>query len=230
MHQGGIGIIVQSSGPDDLKRSPRERLGLTPVLASDCQQGALGQGGRGGGQRAVVDGRLHRLIQDCVGPVFLAGQQVGDSLEQQRWPQQGALWSQPVTGDPSVGAHPLHAVAAQTRMHQREVALHGAAVGERPPRSRAAFGRSRPALGSCRLPDERLEPGSKCGHRRVASNQVPLLEPCQPAADSVDPSGGVGELHRLATSRATRSVSPAAWAWSIATSGSPLPPQRPRSA
>jgi hypothetical protein len=69
--------------------------------------------------------------------------------------------------------------------------LAGAAVGQRPI-NRLVFGRIGPTLSRDRLPEQRLQPGSEHGHRRVASEQPLVLEPAEPASGGVDPSGAVG--------------------------------------
>ena len=76
-------VVVQLPGPGDLEGAVGEGLGLDPVLACDRDQGALGQGGRGGGQGADVGGELGRLGQDGVGTVGLPGQDIGDTLQEQ---------------------------------------------------------------------------------------------------------------------------------------------------
>ena len=141
-------------------------------------------------------GDLGGVGQDRVGPVGLTGQQVADPLQQLGRGPPLAGRAQLGQGGLGVGPHPVHAVAAQQRPQQRQIALDGAAVRQRPG-NRPLFGGVGPALGRCRLSDQGLQPGPEHGHRRIASEQALVLEPAEPAAGGVDPPGAVGRHGQL---------------------------------
>jgi hypothetical protein len=221
VEQGAHLVVVELPGPSDLKAAVGEGLGLDPVVARDRDQGALGQGGRGGRQGADVGGDLGRVGQDGVGAVGLAGQDVGDALQEQGGRRPGAARGQPGHGGLGVGAHLVHAMAAQQRPQQRRPGLHRAGMRE-PIRGQPALGGGGPALDVVRLAGQHLQERSLGGDQRMLFDQPALLEPLEPPAGGLGASAGVGGEARLSTSLATRSASPAAWAWSMASSGRPL--------
>jgi hypothetical protein len=194
--QGAGHIAVQRSGPNH----PPGLLGqggrLLPVLVVHGHQRALGQGDRGRGQGTGFGGHLGGVGQGGVGLVGLAGEQVADPLQQLGGGSPLAGWAQSLEGGLGVGSHPVQAVAAQQGPQERQIALGGAAVGQRPGH-RPEFGPVGPALGRHRLTDQSLQPRSEHGHLRVASEQALVLEPAEPAAGRLDPAGAVGGQGQL---------------------------------
>jgi hypothetical protein len=191
MDQGAGHIAVQSSGPNHSLGLLGQGGGLVPALPVHGHHRALGQGDRGRGQRTGLGGDLDGVGQDGVGLVGLPGQQIADPLQQlSRGPPLTARAELGQSGL-GVGPHPVHAIAAQQRPQQRQEALTGAAIRQRPG-SRPVFGRIRPAFGRHRLTDQGLQPGPEHGHRPVASQQPLVLEPAKPAAGGIHPPGAVG--------------------------------------
>ena len=233
--QGADRVVVELPGlarsPGPARPGPRPRPSRRVPIAT---MAALGQGDRGGRQRPGVGARP-RPRGPGPGRPGRRRRRAGSATpsSSSAVARHGLAGLSPASAAWASAPHLGHAVAAQQRPQQRQVALASCCRrGAGPPADRPAFGGIRPALGRRRPAHQRVDPGPEHGDRRVALDQPLVLEPLDPAQDGVDPSAGVGRLHQAAaTSRATRSASPAAWAWSMASLGQPVglaPGGRPR--
>jgi hypothetical protein len=134
--------------------------------------------------------------QDRVGPVGVAVHKVGDSLQEPGERTRCVPWFQPIPGQPRVGAHPCHAVAAHERAQQRHIGLDQLTSRQRLLGQRA-LGRLGQALGRRRLAEEHRDLAAQDGDHRKAFDHAPLLEPPEPATGGLGASAGVGGLRQL---------------------------------
>jgi hypothetical protein len=110
-------------------------------VSCDHDQGALGQGGRGGGQGTDVYGDLDRVGQDRVGAVGLAGQDIGNVLQEQGRRPPRAPRASPATAASAsarIWSTPSRHSSARRSAIQGSIVLDRASVLAANPRSAAA--------------------------------------------------------------------------------------------
>ena len=153
------------------------------MLPVDAHQGLFGQREHGDAGRPAVLGDLRRLGQQAVGAIEVPVQQVRDPEQEDCLGPQRAAGGHQLAGLFGVDAQLLDPVAAHRRPEQRHPAVDRRRAIRQRPRlpGRAAFCHLRPALGSGRMAQLRLEPRAEDRGRRVALEQLVVVEPVEPA-------------------------------------------------